>query len=189
MPDGLSDPIEGEVLIRLGDNISTDHILPGGAEILPLRSNIPEIAKHTFEYVDPTFAVRASERGGGIIIGGENYGQGSSREHAAAAPMFLGVRLVIAKNFARMHRDNLVNFGLPPLVFADPRDYDRVAMGDRIRVSGLPESLRAGTPAKAENLSQGMSFSLAYDLSRRQQEILLEGGGIRYLQKRRGGRL
>jgi len=174
------------VLIKLGDNISTDHILPGGAEILPLRSNVPAIADHTFEYVDKSFPVRAKAKGGGVIVGGENYGQGSSREHAAAAPMFLGVRLVLAKTFARMHRDNLVNFGLPPLVFGDSRSYDLVATGDRIRVSGLVAGLRTGTPVTAQDLTKGISFPLNYDLSSRQREILLEGGGIRYLKNRRG---
>ena len=184
---GVPDTVEGEVLIKLGDNISTDHILPGGAEILPLRSNVPAIAEHTFEYVDKTFPARAKAKGGGIIVGGENYGQGSSREHAAAAPMFLGVKLVLAKTFARMHRDNLVNFGLPPLVFGDTKAYDRIAPGDRIRVSGLVAGLRAGTPVTAQDLTKGMSFPLKYDLSSRQREILLEGGGIRYLKNRRGG--
>lgn len=187
VPTGVPDDVEGEVLIRLGDNISTDHILPGGAAVLPLRSNIPEISKHTFEYVDPTFARRAAELGGGFIVGGDNYGQGSSREHAAAAPMVLGVKLVLAKSFARMHRDNLVNFGLPPLVFADPKDYDRVAVGDRLRVVGLLEGLRLGRPVEATNVSRGGSFRLTYDLSQRQREILLAGGGIRYLQLKRSG--
>jgi aconitate hydratase len=186
VPTFVEATVEGEVLIRLGDNISTDHILPGGAEILPLRSNIPEIAKHTFEYVDPTFAARAAQKGGGIIVGGDNYGQGSSREHAAAAPMFLGVKLVLAKSFARMHRDNLVNFGLPPLVFANPTDYEGISMGDRLRVTGLVDGLRTGRPVDAQNASRGVSFQLTYDLSKRQREILLEGGGIRYLQRRRG---
>ena len=184
---GVSDTIEGEVLIKLGDGVSTDHILPGGAEILPLRSNIPAIAEHVFEYVDRGFVQRAKARGGGVIVGGDNYGQGSSREHAAAAPMYLGVRAVIAKSFARMHRDNLVNFGLPPLVFASPGDYDGVQQGDRVRVTGLVEGLRAARPVEALNVSRGNTIRLTYDLSSRQREILLEGGGIRYLQRRRGG--
>jgi len=183
---GVPDTIEGEVLIKLGDGISTDHILPGGAEILPLRSNIPAISEHTFEYVDKTFVRRAKEKGGGIIVGGDNYGQGSSREHAAAAPMFLGIRAVIAKSFARMHRDNLVNFGLPPLVFVNPRDSDGVQQGDRLRVSGLVEGLKANVPVEALNVPRAHSFRLTYDLSSRQREILLEGGGIRYLQRHRG---
>jgi len=188
MPDGgVADRIEGEILIKVGDGISTDHILPGGADVLPLRSNIPAIAEHTFEHVDPKFPERAKAKGGGIIVGGDNYGQGSSREHAAAAPMFLGVRLVLAKTFARMHRDNLVNFGLPPLVFQPPNAYDTVEQGDRIRVTGLLAGLRQGTPVTARNLTKGSGFRLTYDLSSRQREILLEGGGIRYLRKRRGG--
>jgi aconitate hydratase len=185
IPVDLPDTVEGEVLIKLGDGISTDHILPGGAEVLPLRSNIPLIAEHTFEYLDKTFAERAKAKGGGLIVGGDNYGQGSSREHAAAAPMHLGVKLVLAKTFARMHRDNLVNFGLPPLVFKSPEDYDGVSQGDRIRVRGLLSGLRTGTAVTAENITKGRKFQLTYDLSTRQREILLEGGGIRYLQKRR----
>src|SRR5438093_4752542 len=180
---GVPDTIEGEVLIKVGDGISTDHILPGGAEILPLRSNIPAIAEHTFEYVDPTFARRAKEKGGGILVGGDNYGQGNSREHAAAAPMVLGVRLVIAKSFARMHRDNLVNFGLAPLVFANASDADTVQQGDRLRITGLVGGLRSGSPVYGQDLTRGTGFPLTYDLSSRQREILLEGGGIRYLQK------
>jgi aconitate hydratase len=183
---GVADTVEGEVLLKLGDGISTDHILPGGAEVLPLRSNIPAIAEHTFAYVDRTFAQRAKEKGGGAIVGGDNYGQGSSREHAAAVLMHLGVRLVIAKSFARMHRDNLVNFGLPPLVFANPGDYDGVQQGDRVRVAGLVEGLRNARPVEALNVSRGNTIRLTYDLSSRQREILLEGGGIRYLQRRRG---
>src|SRR5437867_9576280 len=183
---GVADTIEGEVLIKLGDGISTDHILPGGAEVLPLRSNIPAIAEHTFEYVDPTFARRAKEKGGGILVGGDNYGQGSSREHAAAAPMFLGVRLVIAKSFARMHRDNLVNFGLAPLVFANASDADTVQQGHRLRITGLVGGLRSGSPVYGQDLTRGTGFPLTYDLSSRQREILLEGGGIRYLQNHRG---
>jgi aconitate hydratase len=139
IPGDLPDTIEGEVLIKLEDGVSTDHILPGGAEVLPLRSNIAAIAEHTFEYVDRDFVARAKAKGGGVIVGGDNYGQGSSREHAAAAPMHLGVKLVIAKSFARMHRDNLVNFGLPPLMFKDTKAYGAVGKGDRIRVSGLRE--------------------------------------------------
>src|SRR2546426_10531112 len=184
---GVSDTIEGEVLIKLGDGVSTDHILPGGAEILPLRSNIPAIAEHIFEYVDRTFVRRAKERGGGVIVGGDNYGQGSSREHAAARPVYLGVRGVIANSFARMHRDNLVNFGLPPLVFANAGDYDGVQQGDRLRVTGLIAGLRAARPVEALNVTRGNTLRLTYDLSSRQREILLEGGGIRYLQRRRGG--
>lgn len=186
IPGDLPDTIEGEVLIKLEDGVSTDHILPGGAEVLPLRSNIAAISEHTFEYVDRDFVARAKAKGGGVIIGGDNYGQGSSREHAAAAPMHLGVKLVIAKSFARMHRDNLVNFGLPPLMFKEGKAYEAVMQGDRIRVSGLREGLRKGVPVTARNLTKGTSFQLTYDLSSRQREILIEGGAIHYLREKRG---
>ena len=185
VPEKVANVAEGEVLIKLGDGISTDHILPAGAEVLPLRSNIPAIAEYTFKYLDKTFVPRAKAASGGLIVGGENYGQGSSREHAAAAPMHLGVKLVLSKTFARMHRDNLVNFGLPPLVFTDPRGYDGIAQGDRIRVAGLSDGLRTGAPVVAQNLTKGTTFRLTYDLSSRQREILLEGGGIQYLKNRR----
>ena len=126
----LPDMISGEVLLKLGDNVSTDDILPGGSEILSLRSNIPEISKHVFRFVDPAFAGRAIEKEGGFIVGGENYGQGSSREHAALAPKYLGVKAVVAKSFARIHLANLVNFGIIPLTFADKTDYASIAQGD-----------------------------------------------------------
>ncbi len=184
IPGDLPDTIEGEVLLKLEDGVSTDHILPGGAEVLPLRSNIAAIAEYTFKYVDRGFVARAKAKGGGVIVGGENYGQGSSREHAAAAPMHLGVKLVLAKSFARMHRDNLVNFGLPPLMFVSSNSYDRIAMGDRIRVARLLESLKSGQHVTGQNLTKGTSFELTYDLSSRQREILLKGGGIRYLRNR-----
>src|SRR5437899_9704202 len=140
------DAIEGEVLIRLGDNISTDHIMPAGAKILPLRSNIPAIAEHVFDYVDPTLPERANEAAGGFIVAGDNYGQGSSREHAAVAPMFLGVHLVLAKGFARIHMDNLVNSGIPPVTFADPKAYDEIQQGDHLRITNLLGAIRSRSP-------------------------------------------
>jgi len=126
--------VQGEVLLKMGDDITTDHIIPAGARILPLRSNIFEISKHTFEVVDDTFYVRAMEAGGGFLVGGENYGQGSSREHAALAPRFLGVQVVLVKSFARIHLANLVNFGILPLIFRNGEDYERISQGDRIVV-------------------------------------------------------
>jgi len=130
----LPDKLEGEILLKVGDNITTDHIMPAGAKILPLRSNIPEISKYVFSRVDENFASRAMEKHGGFIIGGENYGQGSSREHAAIAPKHLGIKAVIAKSFARIHRANLINFGILPLTFADPSDYERIEQGDHIEI-------------------------------------------------------
>jgi len=178
------DSIDGEVLIRLGDDISTDHIMPAGAKILPLRSNIPAIAEHVFEYVDPTFPARAKKAGGGFIVAGENYGQGSSREHAAVAPMFLGVHLVLAKSFARIHLDNLVNSGIPPVTFGNPKDYDGIEQGDRLRVTNVLAAIRGRGDATAENLSRGTRLALRVSLRPYQREVLLAGGGIRYAQLR-----
>ncbi len=185
LPPMLPDSLEGEVLIKLGDNISTDGIMPAGARILPLRSNIPAIAEHVFEYVDSTFPARAKAKGGGFIVAGDNYGQGSSREHAAAAPAHLGVRLVIAKGFARIHGDNLVNFGIPALTFEDPKAYDGVAQGDRLRVSGIHAALKAGRPLVVEIVGKGAKLTAAPKLTARQREILLAGGAVRWLKGRR----
>jgi len=184
-PPVLPDTLEGEVLIKLGDDISTDGILPAGARILPLRSNIPAIAEHVFEYLDATFPARARAKGGGFIVAGENYGQGSSREHAAAAPANLGVRLVLAKGFARIHGDNLVNFGIPPLTFEDPHAHDGIAQGDRLRASGIHAALRAGRALAVENLTKGTRAQLAPRLTERQREILVAGGAVRWLRARR----
>jgi len=181
------DSIEGEVLIRLGDNISTDHIMPAGAKVLPLRSNIPAIAEHVFEYVDSTFPERAKKAGGGFIVAGDNYGQGSSREHAAVAPMFLGVHLVLAKGFARIHMDNLVNSGIPPVTFADPKAYDEIQQGDRLRITNLLGAIRGRGEATVENLTRGTKTSVRVELRPYQREVLLAGGGIRYAQTRRRG--
>src|SRR5688572_111245 len=133
----LEDPIAGDVLIKLGNNISTDTILPAGAQVLPLRSNIPAIAEFVFHYPDPTFVKRAKAKGGGVIVAGQNYGQGSSREHAAMCPMYLGVKAILAKSFARIHHDNLVNFGVVPLTFADEADYDAVEPEDTLEIRDI----------------------------------------------------
>jgi len=171
-------------LIRLGDNISTDHIMPAGAKVLPLRSNIPALAEHVFEYVDPTFPARAKKAGGGFIVAGDNYGQGSSREHAAVAPMFLGVQLVLAKSFARIHLDNLVNSGIPPVTFANPKDYDGVQQGDRLRITNVLAAIRGRGEATAEDVTRGTRLGLRVSLRPYQREVLLAGGGIRYAQSR-----
>jgi aconitate hydratase len=185
LPHPIEDTLEGEVLIRVGDNISTDGIMPAGARILPLRSNIPAIAEHVFEYVDASFPARARQKGGGFIVAGENYGQGSSREHAAAAPAHLGVKLVLAKGFARIHGDNLVNFGIPPLTFEDPKAYDSIAQGDRLRVRGIHGALRSGKPIVVENVTKGTRTTLVPKLTSRQREIILSGGAVRWLRARR----
>ncbi|MBN1699671.1 MAG: aconitate hydratase [Spirochaetales bacterium] len=177
LPEGFV----AEVVIKTGDNITTDHIMPAGAAILPLRSNIPEIAKHVFEIVDPDFYRRAEKADIGIIVGGENYGQGSSREHAALAPMYLGVKAVVAKSFARIHKTNLVNFGILPFTFLDPADYDGLEAGDRIAFpKDLKEILRSGRPIEAEVANKGITIGLSYELSGRFIDIILAGGRLSY---------
>ncbi|MDI3279912.1 MAG: aconitate hydratase, partial [Bacillota bacterium] len=148
----LPESLEGEVLLVVGDDITTDHILPGGSKVLPLRSNIPAIAEYTFSSLDPSFATRAKAAGGGFIVGGQNYGQGSSREHAALAPMYLGIKAVLASSFARIHRANLINFGILPLTFIDPADAGRIKQGDRLRLPRVKEELACGE-VTVENLS------------------------------------
>ncbi len=179
----LTPTISGEILLKVGDNITTDHIMPAGAKVLPLRSNIPAISEYVFERVDATFPKRAKEKGGGIIIGGENYGQGSSREHAALAPMFLGVRAVITKSFARIHYANLINFGIPPLTFANPADYDKIAQGDMIEIADVVETIKNGGNLKATNKTKGFSFDLKCDLSPSSRAVLIEGGLLNYTKK------
>jgi aconitate hydratase len=178
----LPDELRAEVLLSLGDNISTDGILPGGNEILPLRSNIPAISEHTFEYIDPTFPARARTAGQGMVVAGDNYGQGSSREHAAIAPMYLGVRAIIAKSYARIHESNLVNFGIPPLRFADPGDYGRVGQGDVLEISDLRSSLADGRAIRVRDVTNGSEFEATHALSPRQLDMLLAGGLSAWLQ-------
>ena len=182
----IADLIAGEVLLKVGDNISTDEILPAGNRVLPYRSNIPKIAQFLFEGIDREFYQRARDKGGGIIVGGHNYGQGSSREHAAVAPSYLGVRAVLAKSYARIHHTNLVDFCILPLVFADERDHDRISPGDVLEVAGLREGLRRGGELTVRNVSQGYEFPARHNLTERQVEILLVGGLLNYVKSRAG---
>lgn len=148
-------------MLKLGDNITTDDILPAGTQVLPYRSNIPEISKFTFKNLDETFyerAMNAKNKGGGIIVGGENYGQGSSREHAAIAPMYLGIKAVIAKSFARIHRANLINFGIMPLIFTNPEDYEKVEQGDILKLNALIEAIKSEQQYEVINLSKKNSL-------------------------------
>ncbi|MBI4822835.1 MAG: aconitate hydratase [Nitrospirae bacterium] len=170
----LTETIEAEVLIKLGDDITTDDIMPAGSQILPLRSNIPAISEYVLSGIDSTFSKRAKEAKGFIIIGGENYGQGSSREHAAIAPMYLGLQAVIAKSFARIHRTNLINFGVLPLVFKNASDYDCVEGGDKLLIKNLKGSLK--TDIKVENLTKGSSFYVLSAFNDREAELILKGG-------------
>ena len=180
----LPDVIEGEVLLKLGDNVTTDDILPGGAKILPLRSNIPGISRYVFARTDSEFVSRAEERGGGFLLGGKNYGQGSSREHAALAPRYLGIRGVIAQSFSRIHKANLINFGILPLEFVHEGDVKRFSPGDRLRIRNLIHLLREGKDLPLENTTQGFVAETRLDLSPRLREILLAGGLLAYSREK-----
>jgi aconitate hydratase len=179
----LPSTIEGEILLKMGDNITTDHILPAGSKVLPLRSNIPAISEYAFSRVDPDFPKRAKEKGGGFVIGGSNYGQGSSREHAALAPMYLGLKGAIVKSFARIHRANLVNFGILPLIFMDEKEYDAIGQGDQLRIERVAEQIRGGQHLVVKNVTKGTEFKVKHDLTRREVDVVLAGGMLNYTRK------
>ena len=176
----FADRLELPVLLKAGDNVSTDDIMPAGTKVLPFRSNIPEISKFTYERLDADFYKRAEATGfsGCFVVGGENFGQGSSREHAALGPMYLGVRAVITKSFARIHKANLVNYGIIPITFANPADYDRIAQGDTIVIENIGASLDAGTPFAITVQGKNGSFTTegVNDLAKRSRDILKAGG-------------
>jgi aconitate hydratase len=176
--------VAGEVLLKTGDNVTTDHIMPAGAKVLPLRSNIPAISEFVFERLDKGFVARAKEKGGGIVVGGDNYGQGSSREHAALAPMYLGVRAVLVKAFARIHLANLINFGILPLTFVNPADYDGISQGDLLELPGVRDSLAPGKPVRVVNATRKTGFEAAHPLNARQIEILKAGGLLAHTRAR-----
>ena len=184
LAEKMPETIEKIVLLKLGDNISTDAIMPAGAKILPLRSNIPKISEYVFSAVDPNFAKNAKEKGGGIIIGGENYGQGSSREHAALAPMYLGIKAVIVKNFARIHKANLINFGILPLEFENSEDYEKISAGDTLLFEKVRTHLEGnGHQLKLKNKTKGIELPLKEDFTPRQRTILLAGGLLNYTKE------
>ncbi len=172
--------IEAKVSLKVGDNITTDHIMPAGAKILPLRSNIPEISKYCFAVCDESFHDRALEMGKSIVIGGSNYGQGSSREHAALAPLYLGVKAVITKSFARIHMANLINAGIVPMTFANEADYDRIDQEDELRIENIAEQIAAGNTVKVTNVTKGFEFDCSANFSDRQKEMLYAGGLLNY---------
>ncbi|EGD52718.1 aconitate hydratase [Thermoanaerobacter ethanolicus JW 200] len=180
----LSD-IEKKVLIKVGDDITTDHIMPSNAKLLPLRSNIPELAKHCFEIIDENFSKRAIEWGGGIIVGGSNYGQGSSREHAALAPLQLGVKAVIAKSFARIHKANLINSGILPLTFVDEKDYEDIEVGDVLKIENAVEQVKRGGRITVKNQTKGTTFEVDLEVSDRNREVLIAGGMINYVKSKK----
>lgn len=179
----LHDSYELPVLLKVGDNITTDEIMPAGARVLPFRSNIPEISKFVYDIIDETYYDRAREAhksGGHIIVGGDNYGQGSSREHAALAPRFLGLQVVIVKSFARIHWSNLINFGILPLTFADPTDFDKIKQGDTIKIENVIASIQNGNELTAT--CGGQNFKLTHTMSERQVEVLTQGGLINWVK-------
>jgi aconitate hydratase len=184
LPRGTELPgdIEGELLLVMGDNITTDHIMPAGAQVLPLRSNVPALSNFALTRVDPTFPERARQAGGGLLLGGENYGQGSSREHAALVPMYLGVKAVIVKSFARIHMANLVNVGIVPLILQDGADHGNFAQGDLLRITGIRRALLEGSPVVVENVTQRVRIPVRVELSERQVQVLLAGGLLNYIK-------
>jgi aconitate hydratase len=184
--DPLFDELAAPVLLKLGDNISTDEILPAGARVLPFRSNIEAISRFAFEPIDPSYPARAKQARSHVIVGAHNYGQGSSREHAALAPRHLGLRVVLAIQFARIHRENLVNFGVVPLTFVDPADYDRIEQGDVLEIRGLRAALRGTAPIMVENQTRHARFRAEHALTPRQVEMLVAGGLIPLVRQRLG---
>ena len=178
----FSDSLTAKSVLKVGDNITTDHIMPAGAKILPYRSNIPHLSKFCFEVCDPSFPERAKEAGDGIIVGGSNYGQGSSREHAALVPMYLGIRCVIAKSFARIHIANLINAGILPLTFADPADYDALEQDHVLKLTDIPGGMASGK-ITIINETTGKTIVANCDLSDRQQKILTCGGLLNYTKE------
>ena len=188
VPKGAPMPetYRGVCAIKVGDNITTDHIMPAGAR-LKFRSNVPQYAKFVFEPCDPAFHDRClanKEKGlANVIVAGESYGQGSSREHAALCPMYLGVKAVIAKSIERIHRANLINFGIVPFTFANPADYDRIEKGDKLALDGIRETIENGGEAVLKNETKGESYKLCYSFSGRQKDIILAGGLLNYTRE------
>ncbi len=183
LPEMLPPPadLSAKVVIKVGDNITTDHIMPAGAKVLPFRSDIPKISEFVFSSIDPDFHNKAKAAGNGVIIGGENYGQGSSREHAALAPKYLGVKAVIAKSFARIHKANLINFGILPLTFADPADYEFIKDNDEVTIKDLHNAI--GQSQFMANIG-GRDVSLRLDISERDKELLLAGGTLAFIKQK-----
>ena len=177
----LPEILKGEVILKVGDDISTDHIMPAGAKILPLRSNIPEISKYVFEIVDPDFSKRALEKNGGFIIGGENYGQGSSREHAALAPKYLGVKAVVVKSFARIHLANLINFGIVPLTFKNVDDYDEISLKDDLEII-INDLNNQNKNIILKNKTNNKEYGLTHTLSPLDAQILKTGGKLPWIK-------
>ena len=187
-PFPVTHPLEDNICckcsLKVGDNITTDHIMPAGAKILPLRSNIPAISNHCFTVCDENFPARAKEYKKSIIVGGANYGQGSSREHAALAPLYLGVRAVLVKSFARIHRSNLINAGILPLTFANESDYDKISLSDSLKIENLVSTVKNGGDVIITNETTGDKIVCKCELSERAKEIILAGGLLSYTKEK-----
>jgi len=183
LKEPLPDEVNGKVILKVGDDITTDHIMPAGAKVLPYRSNIPKIAEFVYEGVDPDFVSRAKSEGGGFIVGGANYGQGSSREHAGLAPSFLGVKAKIVKGYARIHRANLINFGIIPLILVYPEDYDTLELGHELSVPDVHGQMKSGHRVIVKNLTAGKEVECKHDLSAREVDIVLAGGKLNFTKQ------
>ncbi len=180
----LDESIDAGVSLKVGDNITTDHIMPAGAKILPLRSNIPAISQHCFTICDDQFPSRAKEMGKSIIVGGSNYGQGSSREHAALAPLYLGIKAVLVKSFARIHRANLINAGILPLTFVNEADYDSISQGDELVLENVRAEIESGkSELVVVNKTSGKEIPVLCELSGRTKDIILAGGLLDYTRE------
>lgn len=182
--EAMPDEIDAKCSLKVGDNITTDHIMPAGAKILPLRSNIPKISQYCFAVCDEEFPKRALELGESIVVGGSNYGQGSSREHAALAPLYLGVKAVLVKSFARIHMANLINAGIIPMTFADESDYDKIDMLDELKIENLIENLKSSDSVIVKNVTKGVDIKAKLDLSERQRAMLIAGGLLNYTREK-----
>ena len=182
IPKGVApaEDLSAELILKVGDNITTDHIMPAGAKILPYRSNVPKLSEFCFTVCDKDFPERARAKGGGIILGGHNYGQGSSREHAALVPLYLGVKAVVAKSFARIHMANLINFGIAPLTLKNESDYELLEQGDELLIEGFAKAIESGDEAVLVNRKNGTRVALNLSFSPRQRAVLLAGGTLNY---------
>ena len=187
IPKGVepASDLECEIILKVGDNITTDHIMPAGAKILPYRSNVPKLSEFCFTVCDKDFPERAKAKGGGVILGGQNYGQGSSREHAALVPLYLGTKAVIAKSFARIHMANLINFGIVPITLKNEADYEKIAEGARIKIDGFADGIKSATELTLTVVDTGEKIPLNISFSERQREILLAGGTLNYTKNKK----
>jgi aconitate hydratase len=178
----LGEKIEGKIILKAGDNVTTDDICPSNAKLLPFRSNVPYLSNFAFSTITPDFKKLADENNGGIVVGGENYGQGSSREHAALVPLYLGVKAVVAKSFARIHFSNLVNSGIIPLIFTDAADYDKIDFMDDIEIPDIQKAIECGR-ATLYNKTKNVEISLKSEFSERQTDVLKAGGYLNYVRR------